>query len=245
MATTRTKDTVLVKTQLGQAELKQRSSDLTLTERRVLIMADGSRSVGQLQQLLGDGVLLQVTRLESLGLLGAMPGGQSFTARAARDFPATQPSPLGGSDLYPEPADRDEASADDLARDFADERVSTFGDGQHSEWIGGADGRWGADSSSFASTGSGMQSDFSGADSRMHRAASERGLSHAKAYLIQTVDRLLGAEGTTLIRKISSASSESDLYFTFERVIGTIKQRTTSSEVVEIMRTFDYEISRH
>ncbi len=60
----------LVKTESGYSELKSRSSALSLQERRVLILLNGSRLLSSLQKMVDFEVHAAVHRLMMLGLIG-------------------------------------------------------------------------------------------------------------------------------------------------------------------------------
>lgn len=60
---------IFEKTLAGRAEILDRSQKLSLTERQVLILADGLRNVEQMQQMLGSPLGPLLDKLRSLGLL--------------------------------------------------------------------------------------------------------------------------------------------------------------------------------
>jgi len=46
-------DTVLIKTVRGRDEIRTRAHDLTAMQRRLLILADGERTIGSIAEMLG------------------------------------------------------------------------------------------------------------------------------------------------------------------------------------------------
>ena len=82
---------VYIKTPKGSAEVSVRGGALSLASRRVLIMIDGRRTVGELASLLKPGEIDGViATLESLGFVALRAGGESPRppARAA-EAPST------------------------------------------------------------------------------------------------------------------------------------------------------------
>jgi hypothetical protein len=100
-------DTIFIKTALGQEEMRSRALGLPILERRLLILADGKRTVAQLQTLFDVSVAQLSAKLQTLGLI------EDVT-------PHQQPLvPDGDTDM-------DDALAEDLASDFAEELSSEF-----------------------------------------------------------------------------------------------------------------------
>jgi hypothetical protein len=219
-----TLDIILVKTPEGRTEVSVRKQGLSVLERRVLILADGKRSVTALQGMLGATVPALAERLQAMGLL--VPAG-SLQAGSFTNDPDFAPTVASGlSDLEPAmaaEADIDEASADDLASDFAEEQSSGWQD-RHGK---GADGE--------PTTQPGMLT---------HRAASAHGIAYGKAYLSGTIDTMLGNDGGWLQRKIAHASTEADLYYVLEQFINTISVYSSATSVNGIITRFEEEVSR-
>jgi hypothetical protein len=225
----------LVKTALGRSEMRTRELGLPVLERRLLILADGTRTLAQLQEMFAIPILELATKLQSMGLLeGAnqnLPpiASAAQTVQAARAMAPTQPAPLAydayeiGVDLD---VDGDAALAEDLASDFAEERSST--------WPNSA-GLDPANSEFPDETIPGMLT---------HRAASASGLAAGKSYLIGTSETMLGATATVLVRKILTANTEADLYFALEMLVTAISPKASSSEVNGIIQRFERKISQ-
>lgn len=102
---------VFVKTPKGIAEVSLRGAQLAMTSRRILIMVDGRRSVGDLSVLLRpgeiDGVIVQ---LEGSGLIQRVQHGASIDVPTVfgRDE-SLPPAPAGTSSEDPNPMTLDEA----------------------------------------------------------------------------------------------------------------------------------------
>jgi hypothetical protein len=60
---------IFKKTPAGRAQVQTRSHKLTLNERQLLILCDGKRSMGQLEQMLGMPLAQALDKLQSHGLL--------------------------------------------------------------------------------------------------------------------------------------------------------------------------------
>jgi hypothetical protein len=233
----------LVKTALGHAEMRTRELGLTVLERRFLILADGTRSLAQLQELLNIPVLEYAAKLQAMGLLeevsqglgNAVPPARNPQADQAsldaRSMAPTQPTPLiydafdtagnVGVDI-----DAEATSAEDLASDFAEERNSNWPNSASHDPA----------SSQFPDeTIPGMLT---------HRAASAVGLAAGKSYLIGTSETMLGAESVVLVRKIVAANTEADLYFALEMLVTAVSNKVSSSEVNGIIQRFERKISQ-
>ncbi len=100
--------TVYKKTLQGHAELYVRSQGLSMLDRRVLILTDGARSIGQLQQMLNFSVPEVAARLEAQGLLAVVPTAEKPSALAPH---IDDEAELGSEDV----------SEEDLASDFSQE----------------------------------------------------------------------------------------------------------------------------
>jgi hypothetical protein len=225
----------LVKTALGRSEMRTRELGLPVLERRLLILADGTRTLAQLQEMFRIPILELATKLQAIGLLEdasqSLPPAATplQTVQAARAAAPTQPAPLAyeayeiGVDLD---IDGDAALAEDLASDFAEERSSTWSNSA------GLD----ASNSEFPDeTIPGMLT---------HRAASAVGLAAGKSFLIATSETMLGANASVLVRKILTANTEADLYFALEMLVTAISPKASSSEVNGIIQRFERKISQ-
>lgn len=100
--------TVYKKTLQGHGELYARSQGLSMLDRRVLILTDGARSIGQLQQMLNFSVPEVAARLEAQGLLAVVPTAEKPSALAPH---IDDEAELGSEDV----------SEEDLASDFSQE----------------------------------------------------------------------------------------------------------------------------
>jgi hypothetical protein len=72
MQSTSYSQNILVKTPLGLAELRGRSQKISMSDRQVLILADGKRTIKQIQQLLSTPVSETLDRLQTMGLLAPL-----------------------------------------------------------------------------------------------------------------------------------------------------------------------------
>jgi hypothetical protein len=235
--------TVLVKTPQGLAELRARSGTLSLLERRVLILADGTRSVAQLLGMINAPVLELAGRLHGLGFLtptqSRTPANMAGQPRTP--FPVTQPTPLG---LVPYATNARDESED---MSWVDELVSVFAEERASGWDDAPDKPARAGTQEFLQANTDTSSPEAGNTQPgmlTHRSATKRGLFYGKAYLIETVNHLLDGEGAWLVQKITRIATEADLYYAFEQMIETISLYANADVVEDIMRRFDEEISR-
>lgn len=230
----------LVKTALGRTEMRTRELGLPVLERRLLILSDGTRTLAQLQEMFAVPILEFAAKLQTMGLL-ELAGHSLLPAAIAPPLPqlaqtaevpavaATQPALLE-SDAYEIGVDLDleaeAASVEDLASDFAEEKNSTWPD-----WAGEIH---------FKNDGQG--------DTQpgllTHRAASPVGIIVGKAYLIETVEGMLAKDGAWLVRKISEAKTEAELYYALEQLVTTVSVFTSQSSVNSIIQRFEEKISQ-
>lgn len=85
---------IFVKTPKGTAEIAARGGALSLAARRVLIMVDGKRTVGDLAPLLRPGEIDGViTTLESMGFIQRAAGEAPRPAEAQRSAEVAAPAP--------------------------------------------------------------------------------------------------------------------------------------------------------
>ncbi len=219
-------DTILIKTAQGRAEVSARSLGLPMLERRLLIMADGKRTLAQMQSVFNVPVEDLAEKLQSVGLLEPvaksakfLPSDPALAAALPEALPVDEPDI--GVDV-----ELDAALAEDLASDFAEELTSEF--------------RPDTETGSLETENEGdTQPGF-----LTHRAASTYGLVAAKAYLVETIQGMLGADGTWFIGKIAAVKTEADLYYTLEMFITTISVYTSASSVNSIIRGFEEKISQ-
>jgi hypothetical protein len=225
----------LVKTALGRSEMRTRELGLPVLERRLLILADGARTLAELQQLFTIPISELVDKLQNMGLLESASQGLPITApaplaaQAARAIASTQPAPLA-YDAFDIGVDLDvygeAALVEDLASDFAEERSSHWSDSDEREI---------AHSEFPDETIPGFLT---------HRAASAAGVAAGKSYLIATSETMLGANATVLVRKILTANTEADLYFALEMLMTAVSPKASSSEVNGIIQRFERKISQ-
>jgi hypothetical protein len=89
-------DALYMKTAEGSAEVAARSPRLNMTQRRVLIMADGKRTIAELAQLVPQGNIEEVLALLiGMGLIGRIPDGTESAAAAAAIEPLDVPTITG------------------------------------------------------------------------------------------------------------------------------------------------------
>jgi hypothetical protein len=258
---------ILVKTPLGRAEMASRALGLPVMERRLLILVDGTRSLVQIQGMFNIPVMELANKLQALGLVdGLSPelpqvAPVSVPAASAQlpvlPFPSVSPpiSPPASPPVFPaasglsglpsavpaqqlvEPVDYgeqdigvdvdlDAALAEDLASDFSEEQSSDWLDRLEQQSHQGSDD---------GDTQPGLLT---------HRAASSLGLIAGKAYLIETIETMLAKDGAWLVRKISSATTEADLYYALEQLVTTIGVYTSQSSVNSIIKRFEQKISQ-
>jgi hypothetical protein len=103
--------TVYKKTLQGHAELYVRSQGLSMLDRRVLILTDGARSLGQLQEMLNFSVPEVAARLQAQGLLAVVPVVPSADKPSALAQHMDDEVDVGSEDV----------SEEDLASDFSQE----------------------------------------------------------------------------------------------------------------------------
>jgi hypothetical protein len=232
----------LVKTDLGRTEMRTRELGLPVLERRFLILADGTRTLAQLQEMFNFPVKELASKLQAMGLLvdasdsvrpiatvpqKARAEKADHTARAKA---STQPAPLRydayeiGLDVDVD-VDAEAALVEDLASDFAEERSSTWTNSEGHE---------------IPSTGFGYDT---APGMLTHRAASASGLSAGRSYLIATCETQLGAKAPVLVRTLLAAQTEADLYFALEMLVTAISPTASASEVNGIIQRFEQKIS--
>ncbi len=243
---------ILVKTPAGRAEMTERAQGLSMLERRLLILSDGTRTLAQLQTMLNMPVDAMVQRLQSMGLLissggsaqnSAAPGLRSampakfaapVSSPSATAFANTSPSGYFG--VAQQNAGFEEADAgilaseDELASDFS-EQLSVDSASEFER-----------ESSRFQNSNSHLQQ--SDPSSTLQRAITSRGISLGKAYLINISSRLLDSRDAALLRSITQIKTEGDLYHQFELVIDTISTRLGSVAINEILEQFDEQINQ-
>lgn len=88
--------TVMLKTPLGRTEMTQRAMGLSMVERRLLILTDGTRTLAQLGDMMNSPVGDMVQHLQDLGLL--VTSGSAAPNTASAPLQMTRPagiSPMG------------------------------------------------------------------------------------------------------------------------------------------------------
>jgi hypothetical protein len=252
---------ILVKTPLGRAEIGSKALGLPVMERRLLILVDGTRSLVQLQGMFNIPVMELANKLQALGLVDSLSPAQPQAApvNAPASAPAaiaTIPAALARVPVAPlqppvlvrsfatlpvqnlaepiEYADQDIGVDVDLDAALAEDLASDFLEEQGSDWLDKLDDQTHQDSDK-GDTQPGLLT---------HRAASSLGLITGKAYLIETVETMLAKDGGWLVRKISSAQTEAELYYALEQLVTTIGVYTSQSSVKGIVRRFEEKISQ-
>jgi hypothetical protein len=218
---------ILVKTPLGLAELRGRSQKISMSDRQVLILADGKRTIKQIQQLLSTPVAETLDRLQAMGLLEPLDASSGNHVHN-----------LLSHENYQNDSQFDEVALSDFSSDSG---LDTAAD---------ALDRFEAASTHFFRTKAVVASTPQPVAPAVqvaqvaHQAATARGILHGKSYLVDTLDRLLPVDGAILTRKIALINSEAALYYAFEQAIHAIKKRAGPGIVQDITRRFDEEISR-
>ena len=257
---------ILVKTPLGRAEIGSKALGLPVMERRLLILVDGTRTLAQLQGMFTIPVTDLAKKLQALGLVDglspALPeAAPASVAAAPARVPARVPAPPGFIPAAPVPtllsaerpvtlpvpklvepmeaesmeyADQDIGVDVDLDAALAEDLASDFLEEQGSDWLDRLEQQAPPDSDS-GDTQPGLLT---------HRAASSLGLVTGKAYLIETVETMLAKDGGWLVRKISSAQTEAELYYALEQLVTTIGVYTSQNSVKGIVRRFEEKISQ-
>jgi hypothetical protein len=255
-------DAIFIKTLEGKAQLNQRSLALSILQRRVLILSDGSRSVAVLAAMLNTDVEPLIQTLIELNLLVASASSgkpDSVLPRSAvpepvqrakaqvkvqakdRAMAPTQPVELMQAPFASEDLDHgNDMAADDLAQDFYEELTHDGSSGFEREISGFPQAATGGTYRNNAAD-SAHGSDPS---STLQRAITARGIALGKAYLINISSKMLDARDAALLRNISQIKTEGELYHWFEQMIDTINSRHGPSAISEILDRFDEEISR-
>lgn len=209
---------VLVKTAQGLAALRDRASGLSMTERQVLILVDGKRTIKQIQQSLSTPVAETLDRLQSRGLVQGGFGVGSAATMVDTDH-----------------LQDDEAVMSDFASDSGLDTGA------------GALGRFEAASMHFfraKAVAAPLLAPEPHINTIAHHAATARGILFGKSFLVDTIDRLLQAEGGKLTRKIALINTEAALYYAFEQTVHALRGRANASMIQDITRRFDEAISR-
>jgi hypothetical protein len=250
-------DAIFVKTLDGKAQLNQRSLALSMLQRRVLILSDGSRSVAVLAAMLNTSVEPIIQTLVELNLLVAQfgmdkPGSalpsklvpvplqQTKADPKARSMAPTQPAQLNPPEFgLEEPDHAHDMTADDLAQDFYEELTLDGSSGFEREISGFPQAATGTYRTNANDSAHG-----SDPSSTLQRAITARGIALGKAYLINISSKMLDARDAGLLRNITQIKTEGELYHWFEQMIDTINSRHGPSAISEILDRFDEEISR-
>ncbi len=106
---------IFSKTSKGQTEIEHKSNDLSLKERRVLILVNGENNTARLRQLsLCENIAEILDNLLRLGFIEQLGGASASVSAAA-------------SSAAPEPAAREEPAASEIgAREFMNNTLLTF-----------------------------------------------------------------------------------------------------------------------
>jgi len=83
----------LVKTEPGREALQKRDRTLSPRERQILVITDGSRTRGQLLELLGLSAATQIDHLMQLGFLQNMERAPALLSHGSAPAPAPTPLP--------------------------------------------------------------------------------------------------------------------------------------------------------
>jgi hypothetical protein len=210
---------ILVKTAQGLAVLRDRSRTLSMTERQVLILVDGKRTIKQIQQSLSTPVAETLDRLQAMGLVQTT-------------LPAS---------AHPAIVDTDSLLGDEAV-------MSDFNSDSGLDTAAGALGRFEAASTHFfraKAVSAPMLAPEPHINPIAHQAASARGILFGKSFLVNTIDQLLQDDGSKLTRKIALINSEAALYYAFEQTVHALRGRANASMIQDITRRFDEAISRH
>jgi hypothetical protein len=215
---------VLKKTELGQAEIRTKAQALGMSERRALILMDGSRDLAQVEAIIGASLQGIAKRLLHLGLVSAAQENKGRSrAPSAMEF---KDSLVGKT-----PATNFESF---------DHYLPTHSTvWQKGSYEKAADS--GRSSSFSASTQSALHSAFvpvTPAPAAQPAALSMRGVLLGKMYLADLVERMLGKDDVYLRTKIQQVGSEAQLLNTCEEVMELIKSLTTPDMLGSIERRF-------
>jgi hypothetical protein len=243
-----TPQTIFVKTLFGRAELAVRSHGLSLLERRVLILADGTRSMLQLQAMMNAPVDAIVHQLQALHLIvpegsaqnSSVSGHAALLASMGRNTPAQASTflPISIAPVATVAAKLEEDHEHDA---LVDEMASNFSEELTFDGVSAFERQVSTFSVSQSHADIGTMSDPS---STMQRAITSRGVALGKAYLINLTSTLLDSRDVRLLRSIGQIKTEDDLYQQFGQVIDTIATRMGSSAINDILEQFDQEINR-
>jgi hypothetical protein len=114
---------IFSKTPKGIGEVATRSSALSMAARRVLIMIDGRRSVGELAPLLRPGEIITVmATLEAQGFVVKAGGSDSSGSRPAAAEPSIEVNTVGGP-----PEERNVLTLDEAKRRAVRELIDRLG----------------------------------------------------------------------------------------------------------------------
>jgi len=82
--------TILIKTEAGQRELRDRAIDLPRSARTLLVLADGTRNSDQLLEMVKGATPKDIEALQQAGLVMLAANGSSKTAAKAAAAPAAE-----------------------------------------------------------------------------------------------------------------------------------------------------------
>ncbi len=112
---------VFTKTELGQQEIQSRSLGLQPLVRRILVLADGKKSGGELSAFLPSAADIHsvLEQLLSLGCLRAEAGSKSTSRPSTTEPAASAPSPAPSADIAGlPPAEKRSVKDNEMARNF-------------------------------------------------------------------------------------------------------------------------------
>lgn len=266
-------NTIFIKTLDGKAQLNQRSLALSMLQRRVLILCDGSRSVSLLYSMLNTPIEPIIEALVGLDLLVAQNDSQKPSSTRTRNAETTAASPLQGQQrsnatakTVPTPLfslepivqrplhEQAQDQSGNKGQDY-DQNQSTHKEPAHDisadelaqdfseELTFNGSSEFEREISGFAPSAA---DHYGHADpsSTLQRAITARGVALGKAYLINIASTKLDTRDAPLLRSIGLIKTEGELYHEFERLIDTIGQRLGPSAINEILNQFDEEINR-
>jgi hypothetical protein len=214
---------VLRKTELGQAEIRTKAQALGMSERRALILMDGSRDLAQVEAIIGASIEGIAKRLLHLGLVSA--------ARDSKGRPKI-PSSVEFKDslLGKTPATNFESF-----EHYLPTHSTAWQKGSYEQAVNS-----GFNAPVRAAAQSPLNSAFAHIAPAVAQpsALSLRGVLLGKLYLADLVERMMGKDDVYLRTKIQQVGSEAQLLNTCEEVMELIKGLTTPDMLASIERRF-------
>lgn len=210
---------VLRKTELGQSEIRTKAQALGMSERRALILMDGSRDLAQVEAILGASIEGIAKRLLYLGLVSASAGKNHSKSQSSVEF-------------------KDSLVGKTPATNF--ESFDKYLPTHSTAWQQGSYEK-AADSGFVASRSASFNSAFAPAEPvpfNAPSALSPRGVLLGKMYLADLVERMMGNDDVYLRGKIQQIRSEDQLLAICEEVMELIKGLTTPDMMESIEKRF-------